>query len=282
MTRTQSKMAVFLIIALAVLLVASVGTYIAIDYWWPTNQSWIESNLDSSRVTLRFDAQAAKDGGFSNSDIATVIAETNLEQRALYTRLLLLIAPVAAVVLCLVSLAMFIRERPLEQPSVQEVTPSPLFLSHIGDYQAELKLKCFEYCYWFARFEFALKENGFVKNGPYDAALADWDKFRNRFASVFTPSSNEVALLSSPPQRQVLADGRAEWQTTSLDRESSELGKVILVLKTIRNNLFHGGKSSQADWDNPERNLFYLTHAKRALDLLATIGSLEADYERYY
>ena len=50
-----------------------------------------------------------------------------------------------------------------------------IFLSHLEDYPNDLRLKCFEVFYWFSRFEFALKENGYLKEGPYSAALPDWE-----------------------------------------------------------------------------------------------------------
>jgi len=156
------------------------------------------------------------------------------------------------------------------------------FLSHYEDYPNDLRLKCFEFFYWFSRFEFALKENGYLKKGPYDAALPNWEKFRDTYSKNYTASPRATALLAAPPQRQVVVGNSCKWEKTDLNREKTDLGKVILVLKTIRNNLFHGGKSSQEDWDNPDRNLFLLENGMALLDSLAELGGLQADYERYY
>ena len=156
------------------------------------------------------------------------------------------------------------------------------YLSHIEDYPSDLKLKCFEFFYWFSRFEYALKENGYLKKGPYDAATPDWEKFRDQYAQQFQLSEEAKSILDAPPQRQVYKNMSCAWEETNLNREQTELGKIILILKTIRNNLFHGGKSSQKDWDNPDRNIFLLTNGKALLDVLAKMGGLQADYERYY
>ena len=155
-----------------------------------------------------------------------------------------------------------------------------VFLSHIEDYSPDLKQKCFAYFYWFSRFEYALKENGYLRKGHYDAAIPDWDKFRDQHAEHFSPTQEMTALLDVPPQRQVYRNDSCVWEDTNLDREKTELGRVVLILKTIRNNLFHGGKSSQKDWDSPDRNVFLLTNGKMVLDSLAAMGGFEADYER--
>ena len=157
-----------------------------------------------------------------------------------------------------------------------------MFVFRYEDYPNDLRLKCFEFFYWFSRFEFALKENGYVKEGSYHAALPEWEKFRDTHSDNYITSPEASTLLEAPPQRQVLVGNTCKWEKTNLSREKTTLGKVILVLKTIRNNLFHGGKSSQEDWDNPDRNLFLLENGKAVLDSLANSDGLQADYERHY
>jgi len=150
------------------------------------------------------------------------------------------------------------------------------------DYTNDFRDKCFEFFYWFSRFEFALKAKGYVKEGSYNAASPDWEKFSREYSGNYTSSHEARSLLLAPPQRQAFAHSSWKWEKINLDRAKTDLEKVILVLKTIRNNLFHGGKSSQEDWDNPERNLFLLKNGKAVLDSLANLGGLEADYQRCY
>jgi hypothetical protein len=161
---------------------------------------------------------------------------------------------------------------------------APQFLFHLEDFPNDVRSLCFEFFYWFSRFEFALKENGYVTKGQAGSAAPAWNKFKEEFAEAYDTTQAAQELFARPPRRQVFAppNGYA-WANTDLTREVTDLGKAVLVVKTIRNNLFHGGKSSQAEWDNPARNIFLLTNAKEVLDSFASLGNnLYADYKRSY
>jgi len=56
----------------------------------------------------------------------------------------------------------------------------------------------------------------------------------------------------------------------------------VRYAKTVRNNLFHGGKHGSAYWDNPARMTLLLGTTITVLGELARLGGIEADYERYY
>jgi len=62
----------------------------------------------------------------------------------------------------------------------------------------------------------------------------------------------------------------------------TELCKVVRLLKTIRNNLFHGGKHGADGWDDPERTKKLLQTGKTVLDQLSKVACFEADYRQYY
>lgn len=156
------------------------------------------------------------------------------------------------------------------------------FLTHIQDYDAGLRTACFAYFYWFSRFEFALKENKYIVGDRHDNAMADWTGFEGAYKAKYSLDDHARALLHAPPQTQVYANSYYRWGGLDLNRADSELGKVILIVKTIRNNLFHGGKSSHEDWDNPERNTFLLTTGKLVLDSLADLSDFRWDYYRIY
>jgi hypothetical protein len=57
---------------------------------------------------------------------------------------------------------------------------------------------------------------------------------------------------------------------------------VAILLKTVRNNLFHGGKQGAAYWDDPERMRLLLPLSVTILAELAGLGGFEADYTGYY
>ena len=106
--------------------------------------------------------------------------------------------------------------------------------------------------------------------------------FRDKYRNQYIVSDEAINLIEEPPQRQVIRSQSCEWEDANLSRAKSDLGRVILIIKTIRNNMFHGGKSSQKDWDNPERNIFLIQNALKVLEKLALLGGIESDYRRSY
>lgn len=62
----------------------------------------------------------------------------------------------------------------------------------------------------------------------------------------------------------------------------SDLERVTVLARTVRNNLFHGGKHGAKGWDDPKRMRNLLEVAKAALDDLAEQTGLQADYTGHY
>jgi hypothetical protein len=90
-------------------------------------------------------------------------------------------------------------------------------------------------------------------------------------------------LQDAEPETQIVApNGELAWRPVGLDNCKSDLAKVVRHLKTVRNNLFHGGKHGGAGWDDPERTKLLLSSGKAVLDQLAQLAGLEADYTQYY
>jgi hypothetical protein len=77
-------------------------------------------------------------------------------------------------------------------------------LMHYGDYPNELRLTCFDFFYWFSRFEFALKECGYFREGRYGEALPDWTRFIEERANEYGMTQEARELLEAPPRRQVV------------------------------------------------------------------------------
>ncbi len=95
----------------------------------------------------------------------------------------------------------------------------------------------------FSRFEYALKAAGFHKGeGP---AEPDWD----RFASVVRLQFEECdiaefkisasAILAAPPRKQVIRDGRLDWEDAH-PVGVSDAERIFIYVRRVRNNLFHG------------------------------------------
>lgn len=123
-------------------------------------------------------------------------------------------------------------------------------MSTVSPFQ-HLKLPAELACEFFAvfsRFEFALKESGYRRAGRNGAAEPNWDQFANDVAGAFTiVQSDEVRaaasyLVSEPPYRQVIENNGLHWQPLVFPNGAHVASKVLLAIRTVRNNLFHGGK----------------------------------------
>jgi len=147
----------------------------------------------------------------------------------------------------------------------------------------DLKDLAFDFFYWFSRFEFALKENGLVRAGPYNSAQADWNIFISMFELNYQIDIAAQELLDNPPDVQVVEYGSTwRWAPLVFSPGQSDLFRITLIVKTIRNNLFHGGKHDAAGWDNPIRVKFLLSRGIRVLNAFAVLAGYQADYERRY
>lgn len=147
----------------------------------------------------------------------------------------------------------------------------------------DLRALTFDFFYWFSRFEFALKENGFLRNkAPGSRAEAGWDCFVREYEGQYSPTAAGLSLIYKNPRRQMVGANELEFHDVAFDNQTSELGKVIGLLKTVRNNLFHGGKHGADGWDDPLRTQALLTLSISILDELAEVGGIEADYRQYY
>lgn len=152
------------------------------------------------------------------------------------------------------------------------------------DVAPDLSALTFDFFYWFSRFEYALKENAYLKSHVVGArADPGWNDFLTRWERNYKASPEALALFEASPETQVVAAGdQLTWNTVTFTDNQSELSKVVRLLKTVRNNLFHGGKHGGAGWDDPKRTHLLLSSGKAVLDQLAQLASLEADYTQYY
>lgn len=152
------------------------------------------------------------------------------------------------------------------------------------DVAANLSNLAFDFFYWFSRFEFALKENGYLKSHvPGENAEPGWDEFVNKWHEQYASSAEAKLLLKSPPERQVVFEGdELHWRPVGLGDCKSDLARVVRLVKTARNNLFHGGKHGGAGWDDPKRTQELLETSLALLHQFAGLASIEADFTQYY
>ncbi|UPT68030.1 MAG: hypothetical protein M0D57_05040 [Sphingobacteriales bacterium JAD_PAG50586_3] len=97
----------------------------------------------------------------------------------------------------------------------------------------------------FSRFEFALKNCKYCKIGNADA---DWNKFAGELKLIFDETKNEELdkaveyIKNHPPQKQVYDAKALGWKATIKDAHLSLVEWLLLMIRRIRNNLFHGGQ----------------------------------------
>lgn len=89
----------------------------------------------------------------------------------------------------------------------------------------------------------------FADGGPARVDPA-WDRFANYVHERFTQLENEYLassvkfLLEQPPRKQVLQNGRLEFIKQEIEHGQRSTQQLLKMVRTVRNNLFHGGKYS--------------------------------------
>jgi hypothetical protein len=149
---------------------------------------------------------------------------------------------------------------------------------------APLTQKAFEFFFWFSRFEAALKESGHLKNDAEGSkAEPSWESFVKAYAGTYIPTESGKELIALAPERQIVGAGKKlSWRPVGTEDCQTDLCKVVRMLTTVRNNLFHGGKSGGAGWDQPRRTEALLDAANAEIHALAQLAGLEADLRRKY
>ena len=114
------------------------------------------------------------------------------------------------------------------------------------------------------------------------AAEPGWKDFTRQHKGAYTLSHAAANLIAANPERQVVAAHGLAFERVDLTSYPTDLEKVVKLLQTVRNNLFHGGKHGAGAWDDPVRTSNLVKLGVQVLDELATLGQFEADYARDY
>ena len=148
------------------------------------------------------------------------------------------------------------------------------------DIDAEIQGLAFRFFYKFSRFEFALKENGYLRDPSTDRpAIPGWRVFAIESRAAYRLSPEAAELIRAAPKCQVVgANGYLEWKDVDYHGVPGDLVKVVRLLQTVRNNLFHGGKHGAEGWDDPARTAMLLRLGAEVLDQVAQGSRLEGDY----
>ena len=103
-----------------------------------------------------------------------------------------------------------------------------------------------EFFAFFSRFEYSLKRSGFLK--PGDKAEPNWGTYANSLRGRFRQVQNNAFresvafFLSEPPKTQVVSGNDLDWSDTLQGQGEHHEHYVLRLVRTVRNNLFHGGK----------------------------------------
>lgn len=112
----------------------------------------------------------------------------------------------------------------------------------------------------FCILEYKLKRDGFVRGRPGKKPGIDWESYVKEVLdeSLFDElSSNPIVskMIEEPPKKQVLDDeSKVIWKTQS---PPENLNELLLCVRRVRNNLYHGGKFN-GSWFDEIRSGFLL------------------------
>ena len=111
----------------------------------------------------------------------------------------------------------------------------------------------------FSRAEYALKN---VKDFRHATkAEANWDKFAKKIGKKFLGIDNNALseakkyLWNNPPKKQIIKKDSLFFDDFPIGKKKNTQ-QLLLMIRTVRNNLFHGGKHtpSTAKVNNADRN----------------------------
>jgi len=136
----------------------------------------------------------------------------------------------------------------------------------------------------FSRTEYALKITGYHNGDGKKEVKADWRKFALTIEEVIAnPTSLELKeaidfIFNAPPNKQIVVNGNLQWSSAEPNTDSCA-DKLLIYVRRVRNNLFHGGKFN-GHWFEPERSESLLKNS--LIILVACIDAIPKVRDAYY
>ncbi len=121
----------------------------------------------------------------------------------------------------------------------------------------------FKFFVVFSLFEYALKKANFCEMDGRNNLQVKWDSFVENIRSKFNPDEvqNSVSYFKeNPPRKQVLSNNHLDFEDTP--EETDTLKSLSILIRRVRNNLFHGGKFRY----EPSRDTKLISHALKILE----------------
>ena len=147
--------------------------------------------------------------------------------------------------------------------------------------------KALEFYVVFSRFEYALKEQLYVHKGKKPKNLeVNFDTFakdiRTNFAkAILDEATLKVAVsyfCQNPPRKQIWDGTKPDWSPAETGVQPTSY-EMLLLIRQVRNNLFHGGKGWLSPEGNAERDKILMTHA---ITMIAAMIECHADVKQAF
>lgn len=148
------------------------------------------------------------------------------------------------------------------------------------------ELAC-EFLAVFSRMEYALKATPAYAGGDENRVDALWDRFANEINDALEAIPREdkefweaVDYLNiHPPRKQVFQDGALTFKDQVIDQNQRKAQQTLLMVRTVRNNLFHGGKHYPDGEQEQGRNERLVRYS---LEILKRSSMLSPDVRQRY
>lgn len=121
---------------------------------------------------------------------------------------------------------------------------------------------------FFSRFEYAPKKDSRYLMGGAGDAKPNWDLFASNSNDGFDPTASARLaeavdyFRASPPRKQIRDSGQLGWSKPLMQKASGPvLIWLLLCVRTVRNNLFHGGKFPKFAVGDPSRDCILIEHS---------------------
>ena len=140
---------------------------------------------------------------------------------------------------------------------------------------------CYEFFREFSRYEYCLKACGL--HHKIKDAKANWDEYAKQVSEIINNTTDPELIAAityfkeHPPKQQIIEDDSLVWDD-SLPQEKDLAKFLFLLIRRVRNNLFHGGKFN-GKWFEPERSEALLQHG---LVILRHCGTRHSEVSKAY
>jgi len=141
--------------------------------------------------------------------------------------------------------------------------------------------------YVFMRFEYTLKASNYYKGKINEKVEPDWDKFAVKLEGIFqNPSLDKFEdavnyFKETPPKKQIINNNKElDWKPMPINTNAPLAKEILICVRRVRNNLFHGGKASKISLFEP-RDDDLLKHSLVILEkCLSEMSELKTAFDR--